>query len=367
MRRPCLEWSERSRGRATCWFFTLITLMALASCGSLANARGPALSGGSPEGSWSPLQEFDPASVRSLSIDPEDGFRILVLSDIQLKANLFEDPKALAMVRDLVEATAPDLVMTTGDNVAGLFAAGSSRRLAAFMGKLGVPWGLVLGNHDSEGLMGRARLGRLYEGAANSVFSAGPSSIQGVGNYSLAIRDAAGTVVYALVMLDSNAMRKYPDGNRYYDIVHPDQLVWYEWTVKGMSAERGSGSGAVVPSILFFHIPLPEFVEAIAARESRSIDPALVIGEWNELPCPALVNSGLFDAALRLGSTADIIVGHDHVNDISIPWKGIRLTYGRKTGPGSYSRPELQGGTLVTIERRDGGYVARTEHVSLAR
>lgn len=36
----------------------------------------------------------------------------------------------------------------------------------------------------------------------------------------------------------------------------------------------------------------------------------------------------MFDTALELGSTSGFFCGHDHYNNASIEYKGIRLTYG---------------------------------------
>jgi 3',5'-cyclic AMP phosphodiesterase CpdA len=331
-------------------------------------AAGAAPQGGKPSTElWFPDSAYDESAVRDFRIGPLGSFRILVLSDIQLEANPFKDPKSLSILASLVREAKPDLILTTGDNSAGPFSRMRAKKLVSVMEKLGPPWGVVLGNHDSEGGADRPWLGKLYGSAGNSVFREGPSTIHGVGNYSLNIRDREGRIAYCLVLLDSNSMRIYPDGRKGYDLVYPDQIAWYEWLVRGVSAARygayDPGTGKVVPSFLVMHIPVPEFTDAIGAWERGELDDGPVFGVKNEEPCVPYANSGLFGAALLLGSTTDILVGHDHVNNVSLPWKGIRLTYGTKTGPGSYSRPDLQGGTLITIHEEDGKYIARTEHL----
>ena len=44
-----------------------------------------------------------------------------------------------------------------------------------------------------------------------------------------------------------------------------------------------------------------------------------------------------------------MLAGHDHKNNFSINYKGIRLSYGLKTGYGSYYDRQLVGGTLLTV------------------
>jgi hypothetical protein len=193
--------------------------------------------------------------------------------------------------------------------------------------------------------------------------------VHGVGNYALEVRDRGGRLVHLLVVLDSNASRIYDGGVEDYDFVYPDQIAWYEWLVKGASAERfgewDPAAGKVLPSTLLLHIPPPQFAEAAAAFDRGEIDPSTVRGERHEdVFCPP-VDSGLFAAVLRMGSTAEILVGHDHVNDLSVPWRGVRLSYVTKIGRTAYFRKGMQGGTLLTLRPRDGVWVAESGRVGL--
>ena len=61
---------------------------------------------------------------------------------------------------------------------------------------------------------------------------------------------------------------------------------------------------------------------------------------------------------IKPGDTV-IIASWAQVDEAQVrDWEGIRMTYVLKTGPGSYSDKDLQGGTLVTID-------AGTQEVSL--
>lgn len=51
-------------------------------------------------------------------------------------------------------------------------------------------------------------------------------------------------------------------------------------------------------------------------------------GEGDDRVCCSEEVSPLFDAVLRLGSTKGIFCGHDHLNNWSVEYKGVRLTYG---------------------------------------
>jgi hypothetical protein len=126
---------------------------------------------------------------------------------------------------------------------------------------------------------------------------------------------------------------------RGFDYVHANQIAWYEAQVRARALERFGGfdpaSGRVLPSMLLFHIPLPQVTEAVAALRAGRLEPGSLSGVAREATSPALVDSGLFGVAKRLGSTGEILVGHDHLDNASILWEGLRLTYGTTTGPTS--------------------------------
>ena len=77
-----------------------------------------------------------------------------------------------------------------------------------------------------------------------------------------------------------------------------------------------------------------------------------MFGVKTEESCPSPVNNGFFTLCKELGSTKNILVGHDHVNDFSVMYEGIRLSYSLKTGFGSYWDEELIGGTTLNINSK---------------
>ena len=60
-----------------------------------------------------------------------------------------------------------------------------------------------------------------------------------------------------------------------------------------------------------------------------------------------------YDTALELGSTTGFFCGHDHYNNASIEYKGIRLTYGMSIDylamPGIEKETKQRGAELITI------------------
>ena len=300
---------------------------------------------------WDESAGFDTGTIQTLTKQSGQDYKILLLSDVQLLGMPWDDKEALKLVDELVNGIKPDLIMTDGDNSMLPISDILTRKFIRQMEGYGIPWGVALGNHDSEGRGDRAYFGNLYEAADNSLFKSGPSNIQGIGNYVVNIADTEGNPIYSLITLDSNIEREYDNGEEYYDYIYPDQIKWYESVI---------ASQPDVPSILLFHIPTPEFTAAQTAWENGDASAINGFGENREMVCAPLENTGLFDTAKELGSTTHIFCGHDHINCLSVEYEGIRLTYGLKTGPCCYADDDMQGATLITIT--DAGEV-EVEHI----
>ncbi len=296
-------------------------------------------------------------TMRRVTKKNGEDFTILLFSDTQLEGSPSNDKKVLELIDDLITTYNPSMVMTTGDNTSSRRSHFLAKKLVSQLSSYGIPWGVTLGNHDSEGMADRTWHGNLYENAENSLFSMGPSNIHGIGNYSILIEDEEKKPIYSLIMMDSNETRVYPDGKSSYDFIYTDQIDWYQWVVEGVD----SWMKRPIPSMLFFHIPLPEFRDAYNAIESGEIGEGNFFGENREDVFAARMNTGLFQRVLDLGSTTHIFSGHDHVNNLSVLWQDVRLTYGLKTGPTSYWDKAMQGATLITI--KDTTHEVVIEHI----
>lgn len=167
----------------------------------------------------------------------------------------------------------------------------------------------------------------------------------------------------------------YEMTGRDYDYIKQNQIDWYKWAVKGIAELTGE----IVPSSAFFHIPLPEFDYAYSLYEKTITDAEGNLFDEEKLKelemngaenfganreavsCPTY-NSGFFEVMYNLGSTKNVVVGHDHVNNSSIVYRGIRLTFALKTGDGCYwdESGKVSGGTTITV---DGTGATVTKHV----
>lgn len=193
-----------------------------------------------------------------------------------------------------------------------------------------------------------------YRSSKNLLYPYIQPDIYGRSNQMIEIRHNDGTLMQALFLLDSN---DYIPGGQLneYDYIHDDQVNWYARQVRQLSQKEGY----TIPSMLFFHIPLQEYKEAYELYESGSDEVQYYYGEIGETMidkiCSSKYPSKLFNTALELGSTKAMFCGHDHYNNLSVEYKGIRLTYGYSIDylamPGIEEDTKQRGATLITINK----------------
>lgn len=308
-------------------------------------------------------------------VTEEDSFRILQLTDIHLGGSILsisEDMKALHACYRLISETSPDLVVVTGDLVFPLgvmsFSLNNSApvmQFANFMRNTGIPWVFTYGNHDTEELatLNRTEVDLLmkslsYKSSKNFLYPYVQPDIYGRSNQMVEIRSEDGTLMQALFLIDSNDYIA-SGGINEYDYIHDDQVEWYKRTVTSLSEKEGY----TVPSMIFTHIPLREYKEANDLYEQGSSNVIYYYGILGEKIidkiCCSKYESRLFETVLELGSTKAIFCGHDHYNNQSVEYKGVRLTYGYSIDylamPGIDKHTEQRGATLITIQK-DGSF-----------
>ena len=123
--------------------------------------------------------------------------------------------------------------------------------------------------------------------------------------------------------------------------------------VKRLNEEEGH----TVDSLVFFHIPLQQYKTAYELYEAGSDEVTYFFGENNEKMidkvCCSDYPSKLFDTMVELGSTTGTFCGHDHYNNMSLEYEGIRLTYGMSIDylamSGIARDTKQRGATLITV------------------
>ena len=304
---------------------------------------------------WSAESEYKLEDTIVIEKSPDKDFVILNLTDIQLtsiKACGEEGELAENMIKKLVSETKPDLITMTGDNAKDFIA---YLKLIEFMESLEIPWAPVMGNHDGEGMLREAWAAYSLAEAEHCLFKFGPKDM-GYGNYIINITEND-KIIHSLIMMDTHSNKMYTDkdGKEFkgYDHVWPNQIEWYKWAVNGAAKLAGED----VQTSVFMHIPVVEYGDAWNAawdEETQSF-----VGEYADtsfgvkhepVGC-APENNGFFSVIKSLGSTKDVVCGHEHVSNYSIVYEGVRLTYALKTGVGSYWEAELNGGTKMTVNK----------------
>ncbi len=319
------------------------------------------------------------------SFTTDRDFKVLQLTDVHIGAGFMsikKDTMALNAVAAMLTEEKPDLVIVTGDIAypvpfqAGTFNNKSSSRLFAdLMEKLGIYWCPVFGNHDTEAYSyySREDMSDFYSSGdyPHCLFKSGPEEADGYGNQVINIKNPNGEITQSLIMLDSHS---YVDGDFLgimwkYDSIHENQVKWYEDTLNSLKAENNN----IMPkSLAFFHIPIPEYKEAWDEYTANNCQDTENVkyyygkaGETDLVVYASEYNYGFFDKALQLGSTKGMFCGHDHLNNFSVDYKGIRLTYGYSVDYLAYSgimKFGLQRGCTVIDIKPDGTFESHLEN-----
>lgn len=169
-------------------------------------------------------------------------FKILILADIQ---DTDTPQKATtSLLNAAINKTEPDFIVLLGDNTAGWWKGVNKDKTEAAVDAVakaiddkGIPFALVFGNHDHEGLANDEN-GMTEEEAKEFLLSCYQKydtcmavegeEMTGVGNYNLLIKDSAGkNDIFNLWFMDSNPYASEEEGGG-YGYVHEDQTAWYK-------------------------------------------------------------------------------------------------------------------------------------------
>jgi hypothetical protein len=314
--------------------------------------------------------------------------KILQLTDIHW--SMWTDlEKQSAYLTALVKKASPDFIMITGDSFSSANQT-TVTTLWSLVDRWKIPWAFVFGNHDESGTYdpgypSRIALSHSFDHQGYCAYQeVDDDDVYGDSNYVLNLTDGSKTL-WQIYGIDSNSLKF--NGVYYdYDVIHPDEIKWYENEVNAATKANG---GAVVPSLAFFHIPLWQTEYAYRLSENQtSVGTLLSSGGvmtesvYAQAPLtlkgtrtyPGYQDSGFFAKAEELGSTKGIFYGHDHINDFYAVYhddgwtgdasKGILLAYGIKSGDGLYYDPAMIGGALITIHS-DGSFDPKSDYSQL--
>ncbi len=318
----------------------------------------------------------EPDCKIKLRFKSDGTFKIVQFTDTQDDQDI--DPRTVLLIENVLDQENPDLVVFTGDNIAGGPSNGGLRtaedvrkaiaNIAGPVDSRGIPWLITFGNHDAEraALTGLDEEGMLeiYMSYPYNINQRSPKGVNGTGNMNALVFSSKGhSAVFNVWALDSGryAPEKIADqviaddfllGWTWmpdWDWIRPSQIAWYTGTSQMIERRYRKK----IPSLMFFHIPLQEFRTMYENGLRHDLS-----GERNEDECPGPFNSGLFSALLERGDVKGVFVGHDHVNNYVGNYFGILLGYSANTGFGTYGLggPEnhrLRGARVFSVYEDD--------------
>jgi 3',5'-cyclic AMP phosphodiesterase CpdA len=285
----------------------------------------------------------------ALKFNANKKFKIVQFTDVHYIHGDSRADGVLQNIGKIVDAEKPDLVFFTGDVIFGKPAEESMRAVLYIISSRNIPFAVTFGNHDDEHELSREKLLDIIQTIPHNLTTTTPG-ISGVTNFILPVQSSNSTKpAYILYSFDSHAYSTIKDIGG-YDYIKFDQIDWYR---KNSTAYTQQNGGNPIPSLAFFHIPLPEY------NQAASDENAILTGTRKEKACAPQLNSGLFTAMKELNDVKGMFVGHDHDNDYAIYWKDILLAYGRYSGGNTVYNNLNPSGARV-IELTEGADSFRT-------
>lgn len=306
-----------------------------------------------------------------LRFNSDHKFKIMQIADTQEIPAV--SPDTLSLINNALDREKPDLVIFTGDQIKGY-----SKKfkkdpniiektidiLVEPIAKRNIPFMVTYGNHDAQcGVDNRGQY-KFYEKYDNFI-SGNLRSSDDVGTADIQIYSSVEEKpVFELYIIDSHGKAKDGAG---YAPVDKKQIEWYVSRREQLKAENGD----YLPSLVFQHIPVPEFfdiikkvpkgtkgaVPAYGAHENEYFvlnDETLAEGGFMlESPASPDVNTGEFEAMSEKGDVLGIYVGHDHNNSFVVKYKGVDLGYTQGAGFNVYGPGENRGVRIFELNETD--------------
>ncbi len=312
---------------------------------------------------WSEDDEYRLEDTAIVMKDPDKDFVIMNVSDLHMcdySQDAVTNIRNLENIRRMAQELQPDMITLSGDIFWTRMTDGTSvysaYRLTEFMDSLEIPWAPIFGNHDYEGNSDMNYLADVMMSGEYCLMQKGDPSM-GVGNYVVNVCEQDGDdlkVVHSVILMDSH------NGNLW-----DNQVAWYKWAAEGVNELAGER----VASSVVIHVPFAQYAYAYDAAwdgenncwregfEAFGVKGEEQCLERDENDEP--VDNGFFAVIQEVGTTKNVICGHDHANTYSVLWEGVRLTYSLRLGYGAYFESYNQGVTTLTFDSQGN---AEVEH-----
>lgn len=323
-----------------------------------------------------------------LKFNPDGKFRIMQIADIQDTQMTSRD--TVEFIAAALDKDRPDLVVFTGDQIKGygvtlLLGDREENYKKAFRSFLkpvvdrNIPFTFCFGNHDAQAFgISKEKQFELYKSFPGCVAERGDSSLEGLANHNILIKDSSGEKnIFNIYLIDS--LSSTADGR--CAAVTKGQIEWYRQTRERLREENGG----YVKSLLFQHIPMCEmwelFSEVPKSRKPHAQgfrehygkyywinEERFIKGNCDfayETPATPSENTGEFDALREKGDIIAAFCGHDHNNSFVGEYKGLVMGYTQGCGFNVYG-PRLERGVRV-IDLDESDPAAFTTYTTMYR
>lgn len=280
------------------------------------------------------------AQKSELQFSKDGKFKIVQFTDVHFKYGNPASNVALERINEVLDAEQPDLVIFTGDVIYSAPADSGMVQVLEQVSKRKLPFVVTFGNHDDEQGLSRQQLYDIIRKVPGNIMpDRGTASSP---DYALTVKSSSNLQKDAAVLycMDSHSYSPLKDVKGYAWLTF-DQVNWYRQQSAAFTAQNG---GQPIPALAFFHIPVPEYHEAVADENST------IRGTRMEEACAPRINSGMFAAMKEGGDVMGIFVGHDHDNDYAVMWKNILLAYGRYTGGNTVYNHLPNGARVIVLD-----------------
>ena len=303
-----------------------------------------------------------------LRFNSDHKFKIMQIADTQEIPAV--SPDTLSLINNALDREKPDLVIFTGDQIKGyskkfkkdpVIIESTIDILVEPIAKRNIPFMVTYGNHDAQcGVDNRGQY-KFYAKYDNFI-SGDLRNSDDVGTADIQIYSSTeDKPVFELYIIDSHGKAKDGAG---YAPVDKKQIEWYVTRREQLKAENGD----YLPSLVFQHIPVPEFFDVIkkVPKGTKGAVPAYgeheneyfvlndeTIAEGGfmlESPASPDVNTGEFEAMSEKGDVLGIYVGHDHNNSFVVKYKGVDLGYTQGAGFNVYGPGENRGVRIFELD-----------------
>lgn len=297
-----------------------------------------------------------------LKFNKDGKFKIVQFTDVHFQLENPASNVAIERINQVLDAEQPDLVVFTGDVAYAKPGDKAMQKVLQLIADRKLPFVVTFGNHDDEQGNTRTELYDLIRRIPGNLMidrgtSSSPDYVLTVKSSTDSNKDAA-----LLYCLDSHSYSPIEEIGGYNWFTF-EQVEWYRQQSASFKAKNNNQP---YPALAFFHIPLPEYHEAVADEN------AVLRGTRMEEACAPRINTGMFAAMKEAGDIMGIFVGHDHDNDYAVMWKNILLAYGRYTGGNTVYNHLPNGARIIVLKegtrtfdtwiRQKDGVVDRTSY-----